>query len=384
MKMLYIKNLSGRRMNSFALSAILAAKELGIDFTIASNMSMADKEHFAEVCRAYGIRMIHIDFARNPLGKNNLLAKKQLLDLLEKEKYDMVHCNTPTGGMIGRLCAAKAKIPGVIYMAHGFHFWKGAPLKNWLFYYPVERYLARLTDRLITINQEDYALAKTFRYKKSGHAVYVPGVGIDIGKYKKDPVCRSRKREELGFTDKDTVLLSVGEVNRNKNQKVVLEAIAKLNRKDICYLICGEGPMEPSLAQYAEVLGIREQVIFAGYRADVAEIYQAADVFVFPSLREGLSVALMEAMATGLPCVASRIRGNVDLLSDSVLLFEPKNAADLHTALIRAIDPENTEEEIKKNAETLQSFCMDEAVKTMKNVYADLIAQMDAAELAGV
>ena len=137
MKMLYIKHRSGKIMNNFAMSAILAAKELGIDFTIANNMSMADKENFARVCEQYDIKMVHIDFDRNPLGKSNLLARKQLLALMEKENYDIVHCNTPSGGVVGRLCAAQEKIPKVIYMAHGFHFWKGAPLKNWLFYYPV-------------------------------------------------------------------------------------------------------------------------------------------------------------------------------------------------------------------------------------------------------
>lgn len=164
MKMLYIKHRSGKRMNNFALSAILAAKELGIDFTIANNMSMAEPGHFEQVCEQYGIKMVHIDFDRNPLSLNNIKAGKQLLALMEQEKYDIVHCNTPSGGMVGRLCAAKAKIPKVIYMAHGFHFWKGAPLKNWLCYYPVERFLAHFTDRLITINQEDFARAQKFHY----------------------------------------------------------------------------------------------------------------------------------------------------------------------------------------------------------------------------
>ena len=117
------------------------SKELGIDFTLANNMSMAEAGHFEKVCEQYGIKMIHIDFDRNPLGKSNLLARKQLLELMEKEKYDIVHCNTPSGGMVGRIAAAQMKIPKVIYMAHGFHFWKGAPLKNWCFYYPVERTL---------------------------------------------------------------------------------------------------------------------------------------------------------------------------------------------------------------------------------------------------
>ena len=236
--------------------------------------------------------------------------------------YDIMHCNTPSGGMVGRICAHQMKTPKVIYMAHGFHFWKGAPLKNWLLYYPVERFLAHFTDRLITINHEDYARAQRFHFKKGGKAVYIPGVGIDPKKYAPDTEKRANKRQELGILDGETMLLSVGEVNQNKNHKVVIEALAKWQRKDIRYVICGIGPMEAELKKLVETLGLAAQVTFAGYRTDIGDYYQAADVFVISSYREGLPVAPMEAMTACIPCVASRIRGSVDLLADSSLLFD--------------------------------------------------------------
>ena len=376
MKMLYIKHRSGRIMNNFAISAILAAKQLGIDFTLANNMSMAEKGHFEKICEQYGIKMVHIEFDRNPLSRNNLKARKQLLELMQKENYDIMHCNTPSGGMVGRICAHQMKTPKVIYMAHGFHFWKGAPLKNWLLYYPVERFLAHFTDRLITINREDYARAQRFHYKKGGKAVYVPGVGIDPKKYAPNAEKRTNKRQELGIRDDETMLLSVGEVNQNKNHKVVIEALAKWQRKDIRYVICGIGSMEDELKKLAETLGLAAQVTFAGYRTDIGDYYQAADVFVISSYREGLPVAPMEAMTAGIPCVASRIRGSVDLLTDSPLLFDAGDSEGLLEALKKVMDPKIARKEVARNMETLQKFSLDEAVAAMKAIYEDVIGEM--------
>lgn len=375
MKMLYIKHISNERMNTFALSAIRAAKELGIDFTIAQNMSMADKNHMDEFCLQHGIKMIHIDFGRNPLNKSNFLARKQLLELMKREQYDFVHCNTPTGGLVGRIAAAQARVPKVIYMAHGFHFWKGAPVKNWLVYYPVERLLARLSDRVITINREDYACAQQFRYKKGGRAEYVPGVGIDVERFAPNAEVRAAKRKELGLNGNEIMLLSVGELNRNKNHRVVIEALAQWKREDVRYVICGSGLLKEEYRRLAQSLGVAEQIVLAGYQADINSFCQAADIFVFPSLREGLPVSLMEAMAAGLPCVASRIRGNEDLLPDSELLFDATDVDSLHRALQDATNKELAECEIKKNMQTLQMFSMQEAVDAMRRVYVEIIRE---------
>lgn len=380
MKMLYIKHRSGKIMNNFAISAILAAKELGIDFTLANNMSMAEPGHFEKVCEQYGIKMIHIDFDRNPLGKSNLLARKQLLELMEKEKYDIVHCNTPSGGMVGRIAAAQMKIPKVIYMAHGFHFWKGAPLKNWLLYYPVERILAHLTDRLITINHEDYACAKRFHYKKGGRAEYVPGVGIVTKRFERDEKVRAEMRNTLGINENETVLLSVGEINPNKNHKIVIEALAKLGRKDIRYVACGIGALMEENQQLAKSLGIEDQVMFVGYRTDIDKFYQAADMFVVSSFREGLPVAPMEAMSAGLPCVASRIRGNVDLFDGGQLMFDPRDVDSLCKALSNAMDKDIIANELARNKQTLQRFSMEEAVKAMKKIYVDVMSEISSAQ----
>ena len=339
MKLLYVTSLSGVRINGFMRSAIVAAKSLGIEFTMACNMDDADMELYNEDCKEYGIKTVHIDFDRNPLGKKNLLAKKQLFQLMEKEKYDAVHCNTPIGGVIGRICAKKANIPYVIYQAHGFHFWKGAPLKNWLFYYPVERYLARYTDVLVTINHEDYQRAKKFHLKDGGRVEYVHGVGVNMSKVSEVTVDRERKRNELGIPENAELFVTVGELIDRKNQVTAIDAFEKAKITNAHLIICGQGERMEYLRSYIKSKGLASCVHLLGFRQDITEVLKASDVFVFPSLQEGLPVALMEAMACGLPCVASRIRGNTDLLGEQYnYLFEPKDVERLSVLLSQIVE----------------------------------------------
>ena len=200
----------------------------------------------------------------------------------------------------------------MIYTAHGFHFFKGAPLKNWLLFYPMERLCARMTDVLITINQEDYDLAK--RKMKAAKVVYVPGIGVDTAAFSCEETDLTALREELGLNPEDKVVLSVGELSRRKNHKVVLEAIAKISYPGIHYLICGIGPEEENLRLLAKELGMEDRLHLLGFRRDIPKLLALADVYAFPSLQEGLPVALMEAMAAGKAVVCSGIRGNWDLI----------------------------------------------------------------------
>lgn len=268
-----------------------------------------------------------IPFVRNPLHPSNVEAYKKLKKVIDEGNYDIVHCHTPVGGTLGRIVARHVRKRGtkVIYTAHGFHFFKGAPLLNWLVYYPVERWMAHYTDDLITINKEDYNRAQNFKAKR---VHYVPGVGIDLEKFAPlaDAAERQRekdeKRRELMLKPEDFVVLSVGELIKRKNHEVVIRAIAQIKQQSeetynrLQYLICGRGVLEHELKQLAHNLDIEEHVHFLGYRSDICQICHASDLFVFMSFQEGLPVALMEAMACGLPVVCSAIRGNQDLVAD--------------------------------------------------------------------
>lgn len=371
-KLLYITHLSGKRVNRIWISAIEAANQEGFEVHLACNESQIEQPGWGEDCLRFNITDHHIDFDRNPLKPVNRKAYNELVDLLKKEQFDIVHCNTPVGGLLGRLAAHKVGGSYVIYQAHGFHFWKGAPAKNWLFYYPVEKFLSRYTDTLITINKEDYNIAKNFYAKE---VVYVPGVGIDLSKFQTNNNIREQKRKELGLKKDDIVILSVGELIPRKNHKMVIDAICDLKDRPeferVQYLICGAGELQDELKSYISERGVEDHVHLLGFRLDVNEIYNAADIFAFMSLQEGLPVALMEAMASGLVCIASNIRGNNDLIIDKyngrlIPIDEEKLAHSLYSVI------RNTDQ-IKKYGryatETIKDFTTEKVVEQLRNIY---------------
>ena len=330
MKFLYITHLSGKRVNRLWISALTAAKQLGFEVHLACNEEQIEQPGWSDDCKQYGIIDHHIDFNRNPLDKENKLAYKELLDLMEEEKFDIVHCNTPVGGLLGRLCANKAHVPYVIYQAHGFHFWKGAPVKNWMFYYPVEKYMAKYADVLITINQEDYHRAEKFKLKQGGRLEYVHGVGVDFKKFESPKMQRTQKREELGISQDSFVFITAGELIERKNQTLAIKAFAKANIPNSYLLICGMGELESQLNKEIDDLHMVDRIKMLGFRQDMVDLLNASDAFVFPSFQEGLPVAQMEAMAAGLPCIVSKIRGNTDLLGDDYeYYFSPYEETEL-------------------------------------------------------
>lgn len=310
-------------IDQFNMQNIRLLQDAGYQVHVIANFEQGNTttaERTAELkekLRQMGVKVIHIPIPRKIFSVGNIFrayqeTKKECIS----NQYALVHCHSPIGGVIARLSARKIRKKGakVIYTAHGFHFYKGAPVRNWLVFYPIEKLCARWTDVLITINTEDHEFAK--RHFTRAQVEYIPGIGVDTAAFYDARLHRREKRQELQLAEDAVVLFSVGELNRNKNHEVILRAMAKLDREDVHYCIAGRGDLQGYLTDLAESLGIGPWVHLLGYRTDIHELLGMADVFVFPSKREGLSVSLMEAMASGLPCVVSRIRGNVDLIED--------------------------------------------------------------------
>lgn len=304
-KVLFVATVAKTHICVFHLRFLKMFKDWGYEVHVAARNDFGEEPCEIPCCDVFH----EIPFERSPLKPSNIRAYKQLRHIIETERFELIHCHTPVGGVLTRLAARKARKHGtkVLYTAHGFHFYKGAPFKNWLLYYPAEKICARYTDTLITINREDYELAKKKLHAR--RVEHVPGVGVDVQKIKSTQVDKTVKRRELGVPEAAFLLVSVGELNRNKNHEVVLRAIANLKDKNLHYVIAGRGELHTFLETLAKDLGIESQIHLLGYRADVAEIYRAADVCVFPSMREGLPVAVIEAIASGLPVVAADNRG---------------------------------------------------------------------------
>lgn len=327
------------------------------------------------------IGVIQTTCPRNLFSVGKILATyRQMKQLADRGHYDLVHTQTAISSVICRLAFRKAQRNGtkVLYEAHGFHFCRGGPVKAWLLFYPAEKLCSYFTDVLVAINQEDYLLAKTkLRAKRT---VYVPGVGIDLEKYApdKDDVGKEnsvRLRQSIGCMPEDRLLLSVGELNRNKNHEVIIRALASLKNPEIHYAIAGKGALQEGLSNLAQRLDVADRIHFLGFRDDVETLYKAADVFVHPSYREGLPVSMMEAMASGLPCIGSRIRGNIDLIDEgeggylvctddvkgyaekiSLLLEHPDTAARMgihNRQVVRKFGSEQVRTEMRKIYESL-------------------------------
>ncbi|MDR7814991.1 glycosyltransferase family 4 protein [Lacrimispora sp.] len=314
-KVLIVTTVSGF-VPQFEMSNVQILQNMGYEVHYAANYNMPSYGNDNHRLEGTGIIQHQIDFVRSPFQPKSIKIYKQLKKLMQTEHFSLVHCHTPMGGVMARFAARSTKTEPVIYTAHGFHFYTGAPIINWLCYYPVEKFLSHFTDEQICINKEDYERAKKYFHAKC--IDYIPGVGINIDKIQKD-VDNDLKKEELGLPKDKTIILSSGELIKRKNHETTIRAIAQLKQfsNDFHYVICGHGVLSEYLHELAEKLHISDSVTFLGYRKDMMEIFQVADLFLFPSYQEGLPMALLEAMAYGLPIVCSDIRGNSDLMGES-------------------------------------------------------------------
>ena len=305
MKILYVTTVGGTM--TFFKSIIKELIEDGNIVDIATNNSVSKVQDFYY---ELGCKVFTISTSRSPTSSGNLRAVKQIREIAKD--YDIVHCHTPLAAAATRLACKGLRKSGlkVVYTAHGFHFYQGAPLKNWIIYYPIEKMCSRWTDLLITINKEDYQLAQ--QKLKASANMYIPGVGIDVKRFANTVVDKKKKRDELAIPMECKMILSVGELNRNKNHKLVIEALGRMNNDQIHYAIAGKGNQKENLQKLADNLNVNLHLL--GYRSDVAELYKVADLFILPSIREGLNVSTMEAMAAGCSVLVSKIRGNTDMV----------------------------------------------------------------------
>ena len=280
----------------------------------------ASPDHGQEEVDAAGFTCRDLPFSRSPLASRNVRALRTLVGWIQRERYDLIHVHTPNASVVCRIAALLAgrPYPKIVYTAHGFHFYTGAPWMNWLLYYPMERFLSRWTDLLVTINREDARRAEAFPVR--GRSVYVPGVGVDLTLYSDAALGdenREQQRRKLGLAPDDFAVLCIAELNRNKNQAQLIEAIAELRRRGVpaVLMLAGVGRVEAWYRQLAAKSGLAEAVRFLGYRRDVPQLLQAADVLALVSQREGLPKALLEGLSAGKPLVATAVRGSRDLVA---------------------------------------------------------------------
>lgn len=395
-------------IDQFNIPNIRLLQEMGYEVHVACNFKEGNTCDTKRICRLYRmLRRMHVvqhqwDCPRSPCHAAGCIrAYRQLLELVKKYTYEWVHCHSPVGGALTRMVAWRTGIQ-VIYTAHGFHFYKGAPLRNWLLYYPAEKLLSYVTDVLVTVNKEDYRFAE--QTMRAGNVCYIPGVGIDTQRFRIEQILKSagismekaelrttqnnldRRKERLrhdlrvrfGIPEHAAVLLSVGELNKGKNHQIVINALAQISRQDVYYLICGQGGLREQLRKNADRLGVGSRVRMPGFCEEMPLIYQGADIFVFPSLREGMPAALMEAMAAGMPCIVSDIRGNRELVGMTAedgtkLRFMPNRPMQLKKIIEKLLDNSQLRKDCGiKNQRKMYSYDIAVVNKKMRNIYLSL------------
>lgn len=316
-----------------------------------------------------------IDFNRNPMKlSDNKKAYNQVRSLMEREKYEFVHCHSPIGGVVSRI-AGKATKTKVIYTGHGFHFFKGAPIKNWLLYYPIEKLLSKKTDVLITINEEDYNLAtkKKFKAKRIEH---IKGIGINLDKFLPQTLeTKNKLREEYSYSPDDFILIYVAELSYRKNQELLIKAVSKLTDQipNIKLLLVGLGDFHDKYSELIKNLAIEDKVELLGYRNDVPSLMQLADLAVSASRQEGLPVNVMEAMATGLPLVVSNCRGNRDLVVDGKngYVYDLKDTNKLSDSLINLYKDKELRSKFSKNSlAMINQYSVDNIMAKTREIYS--------------
>ncbi len=319
-----------------------------------------------------------VRFERSPFKTNNLKAIKQLKKIIEKEKFDIIHCHTPMGSVVTRIAAMKAREKyhtKVIYTAHGFHFFKGAPIINWLIYYPVEKMLDKAMDCLITINEEDYNLAK--RRFKTKQIELVHGVGVDETKFNITMTEQEKAelRRSLGIEENDFVIIYPAELNKNKNQGMLLNAIAKLKEQgyeNIKVLLPGKDSNNGAYEIMAKNLEIEQQIKFLGYRTDIPKLIKISNLAVATSKREGLPINMVEAMYCELPCIATINRGHKELIESgrNGFLVEINNINQLASNILELYKNKELRIEFTKNAkEKAEVFILYNVKNEMEKIY---------------
>ena len=324
----------------------------------------------------YADKVWNISFGRSPFDKRNKQAYKDLKEIIKENNYSIIHAHTPMGGVVTRLAARSSRKKGtkVLYTAHGFHFYKGGPLKNWLFFFPVEWFLSFYSDGIITINKEDYNHLFTKKFKSSGK-FQINGIGLNPERLKADfDGTPAELRKSLGYKEEEFLILYIAEFIDRKNHKFVIDAIPHILKiaPNAKFIFAGGGELRDTMISYAKEKGITENVDFLGFRKDIGNFIAIADAGISASKQEGLGLGVAEMMYNGLPVVISEDRGHKEMVNneENGFMFAQNNTEQFVNYICRIYnDPVLRESIGEKGKQSIQKFMIDNSLKQMEEIY---------------
>lgn len=323
--------------------------------------------------------IFEVPFSRSPFGASNIKAYFALKKIIENGDYDAVHCHTPMGGVVARLASVKARKRGmkVIYTAHGFHFYKGSSFKSRLLFLNAEKILSRITDCLITINNEDLEAAVENGFK-AGMIVKVNGVGVDVDKFRRlTKEEKEQARLENGYNADDFLIIYPADLCPRKNQQMIINAlaIALKKHKNMKLLLPGATTQAEGAERLINELGVNENVDILGYRRDIDKLAGMCDASASSARQEGLPVNIIEAMAMGNAVVATDVRGNNDLIKNNIngFLVEYNNAEEMAQRFNELYEnPDLTEKLGQAGLEEAKKYSIPNVIAQMSNIYTKL------------
>lgn len=364
-KVLFVASIT-RHILAFHIPYLKWFKEHGYEVHVVSKGNESIK---------YCDKHYNLPFERHPLKIKNIQTYKQLKKIIDEEKYDIIHCHTPTASVLTRLASKKSRKKNntkVIYTAHGFHFYKGAPVFNWLIYYPIEKIMSHYTDCLITITNEDYEFAK--RHLKTNRIEHINGVGMNTERFR--TICEQKVREiksEFNIKQQDIIFTYVAELNENKNQILLIETIDKLKQKfsNVKLLLVGDGNYKEKYQKEIINRNLQQEILLLGRRDDIAEILSITEIYLASSIREGLPVNVMEAMYMKLPIIATNNRGHRELVQNDVNGYIlNNNVTEFVEKIEEIIKDDNRIKILKHNSyEKSLDYQIDKVIEAMEKIY---------------
>lgn len=373
-KVLFIASVSGF-LENFEIENIINWINLDYEVYVAANYTgniVGVKKGDLKLNKIK-IKKIKLNLTRNPLSVDNFKSFKILYELDKKLKFDIIDCHTPIGGILGRTLKIFNSQKYLIYTAHGFHFYKKGPIKNWLLYYPIEYLMSFFTDTLITINNEDYKLAKD-KFKATQN-IKIPGVGLNVSKISDLKVDKVVERSKLGIKNDQIVLVSVGELSSRKNHEIVIKALGEIQDLKLIYLIAGEGKDKNKYLDLIKKYKLEKNIFLLGHREDIIRLCKISDIFIHPSRREGLGMAALEGMAAGLPLIASDINGIKDYAKNNItgINIDPLDKKGFKTAIIELSKNKELREKYSlNNLKKVKEYDISATQKIMKRLYKEI------------
>lgn len=311
-KVLFVANVAKEHICKFHIPTIRLLRDHGWQVDVACKLDA----QIPEASAAY-----NMCWERTPFTLKTFKGIRQLHSLIQKNHYDIVYCHTPVGGLVARFAARKFRKSGikVVYCAHGLHFFKGAPIINWLLFYPMEKLMALFTDMIITINPEDFELVRD-KFNPKLMVKQINGIGVNFNRLeiKDKEAIREAYRKRLDIPSDAIGLIYVAEIIKNKNQCMLIKTLRILRQKGLnCWLLlAGPDHQNGEFMRLADELGLTEYVKFLGWRSDIGELMSTSDIYVASSIREGFGINLVEAQYCGLPVVATSNRGHRAIIQD--------------------------------------------------------------------